>query len=370
MSNPSPTTPTTHTENTMIGKAHRRGGTRAALAGLAAFALLLTGCSGAAESGPGSTTKANNGTPVSVALGFLKNTEYAGNFVADDSGFYADAGVKPTFIAGGPNAPAPEVALASGQAQIAFENNTSRLFSYLAKSQDIVIIGQVLQRSPNGLLSLKTHPVRTPADLNGSKLIAAASNRSSIDTLIAINQVPKYTFVPGGADVGALQAGQGDALLSFASNQPVTLQQQGLKEGQDYFFTPFDQLNYYLMSDVIIVSKSYLEQHRDLVVGFLSATAKGWDKAMSDPKSAADVTVNKYATDQGLDPAQQESALRAQIPYMTSDLTKKNGLFALDPNDVSTKVYPSLGKGGLTGLPEPAKIIDMTVLKDASPVKK
>ena len=365
----------------MAARSRPRARLVASFAIVGALTMLAAACSGsspaASDTAGTGPTAANSSTPagrstaaaaptqVGVAFGFLMNVEYSGNFVADDAGYYAEAGIVPKFLAGGPNAPAPEVSIASGQAQIAYESNTSRLFNYLADNNDIVVIGQVFQRSPNGLVSLKARPVRTAEELKGASIIAGSANRSSIDALMALNNVTDYTFVPGGADIGALQARQGDALLSFASNQPVALAQQGLTADQDFYFVPFSDLNYYLMSDVIIVSRSFLESHRDVVVGFLKASAKGWETVFNDPRAAAELTVNKYATDQGLDVDRQEAVVKAQIPYMTSDLTKSDGLFAVEPAFVQDKVYPSLTKAGISKLPEVSKVIDMTVLADA-----
>jgi ABC-type nitrate/sulfonate/bicarbonate transport system substrate-binding protein len=335
------------------------------LATAAITALIATGCAGTSTGPTEIPSVAADLTKLNVAFGFLSSVEYAGEFVADAEGYYAEGGIEPTFISGGPNAMAPEVALASGQAQIAIESNTSRLFSYLAKADDIVIIGQSFQRSPSGLLSLKNRPVRNAKELNGSRIIAGAPNASSIDALMAINNVTDYEFIPGGADIGALQSGQGDALLSFASNQPVVLERQGLKAGEDFYFTALDELDYYFMSGVIIVSRTFLEENRELVANFLKATAKGWEKAFEDPAAAAELTVSAYATDQGLDPAQQTAVLKAQIPFMTSDFSKANGLLAVDTNYIESKVYPSLEKAGLTGLPDLTRALDTSVLMES-----
>lgn len=343
---------------------HLRHTRKMSTAGMIAIAaLLLSGC---ATSG---TTPQSSGTvktvPFPVAFSFIKNYEYAGNYVADDSGLYKKAGLAPKFLGGGPNAPAPEVSITSGQAVIAYESNTSRLFSYLAKANDIVIIGQQSQVTPNGLLSLAKRPVRNPSELKGARIIAAAPNRSSIAALMSINNVKDYQFVPGGADVGPLLAGQGDALLAFATNQPITLQQQGMKEGKDFFFTPFNDLNYYLMSDVVIVSKAFLASHRDEVVNFMAATIQGWQIQMKDPAKGAKLAVDKYGADLGLNLAQQTAAAKAAIPYMISALTKSKGIFRIDPAHVAATVYPGLEKAGITNLPDVNKVIDTTVLDDA-----
>lgn len=332
----------------------------AAFLALAAAVASVSGCS----SGPEAKDPANS-TAINMAFGFTLYVQDAGYFVADDAGYYADEGLEVNFIPGGGSSPAPEVAIASGQAQIGIESNTSRLFSYLAKADDVVIIGQVFQEAPNGLVSLKARPVRNPEELAEARIMGPSTNQSFVDGLMKVNDVSKYAFVPGGGDIAALQAGQADAMLAFATNQPVVLEKQGLTPDKDFYFTPFDDLNYHAMAGVILVSRSFLEEHRDKVVAFLKASMKGWNEAMEDPRAAAELTVSTYAANQGLDVENQEISLEKQIPLMTSPLTDEQGLFAVDPAYVESKVYPSLEAAGVTGLPDVSKVIDMTPLEEA-----
>jgi ABC-type nitrate/sulfonate/bicarbonate transport system substrate-binding protein len=59
-----------------------------------------------------------------VATQFLwiKNVEYAGFFIADARGYYRDAGVTPTFLAGGPNLPSVEAVVVAGRAEVGFND--------------------------------------------------------------------------------------------------------------------------------------------------------------------------------------------------------------------------------------------------------
>ncbi len=330
-------------------------------------ALLLAGCAGGEEPADDDSTGAPvETTEISVALGFLPNVTYAGNFVADSEGYYQELGLEPTFLSGGPNSPAPEVSIASGEAVIAFESNTARLFSYLADAQDIVIIGQRMQTTPNGLLSLAEHPILEPGDLEGAAIIAGARNRENIDALMTVNDVSNYEFVPGGADVGPLLAGDGDGLLAFATNQPITLEQQfDMVEGEDFFFTPFSELNFHLMSEVVIVSRSFLEENRDQVVAFLAATIRGWQDQIEDPELGAKLAVDEYGKELGLDLEQQIASSKAEVPFMTSSDTEAHGLFYLDPSVIENLVYPSLQAAGIANLPDLASVVDTSVLEDA-----
>ena len=66
-----------------------------------------------------------------------------------------------------------------------------------------------------------------------------------------------------------------------------------------------------------------------------------------------------------MNPEQQLALAKTDIPYMESDLTKKHGLFYVDANFIKNKVYPSLERGGVTGMPPAASVVDMSVLDDA-----
>jgi ABC-type nitrate/sulfonate/bicarbonate transport system substrate-binding protein len=349
----------------MLGACSSKGSLSGASASASA-AGVSTGSSAAAVSGASSAASAPAAiVKLPVALSFSPNVEYGGNWLADAQGMYRKAGVAPTFQAGGPNAPAPEVALSSGNSLIATESNSVRLFTYLSKQQDLVIIGSEFQKSPNGLLSLAKHPVKTAADLHGVKILAGAANRPNMTALMKINNVSDWTFVPAGADVGALMAGQGDALLAFSNNQPITLAQQyHMTEGKDYFFTFFSDLNYNLCSELFLVSRSYLDAHRDVVVNYMKATAQGYEAFIKNPDQAAQLAVDKYGASLGLNLAQQKASAEAEVPLIQSDLTRTKGLLTVDVDYIENKVYPTMRASGIENLPDISKIVDTTVLAD------
>jgi ABC-type nitrate/sulfonate/bicarbonate transport system substrate-binding protein len=353
--------------------------------GMAGAAVVLEACSSAASTGaanpgtspagkatgssaagsPRPSTQPTELTKVAVALGFLPNVEYGGNWIADNKGYYRAEGLEPTFLPGGPNAPAPEVALSAGNAAIATETNDLRLFDYLAKHSDVVLIGCIYQTSPLGLLSLAKRPVRTVADLKGARILAGTPNRPLIAALMKLNNVSDYTFVPAGADVGPLLAGQGDALLAFSNNQPITLEQEKkLTKDKDFYFTHFSDLNYHLMSDAILVSRAYLTAHRDEVVKFMRATSKGWHDFIADSDLGAELAVTDYGKSLGLDIAQQKASGAAEVPLLQSDVTQAKGLLTIDLSYLKDKVYPSMQASGVSNLPDVDTIVDTTVLAD------
>ncbi|WP_033290215.1 ABC transporter substrate-binding protein [Amycolatopsis jejuensis] len=330
------------------------------LVGGAAALTALTACGAGPADGPG----AAGGAALPFQLGFLPDVGAGGYWLADDRGFYRDAHLTPDFLAGGPNAPAPEVVLNSGKAMLANESNTVRLFEYLSAHKDVVLIGTQYQGQPNGFLSLAKRPVRTPADLHGVRILAGPKNRPNMNALMKINKVTDFSFVPSGTDVGPLLQGEGDALLAFADNAPIVLQQQGMTEGKDYVFTPFSDLNYHLLAGAILVGRNYLEANRAKVVDFMRATARGFQAFITEPDAAAELAVKKYGKTLGLKLDQQKAAARAQVPYLSSDLTRSNGLLTLDVEKIKTKVYPTMTASGIANLPELGSVTDVSILAE------
>lgn len=326
-------------------------------------AVTVGGCTTAASRGGGKAK--GSADDLKLQLGFLPNVQVGGFWLADDNGYYEKAGLQPKFLPGGPNSPAPEVALNAGKAVLATEANTVRLFEYLAKRQDVVIIGLVYQKSPNGLVSLRRRPVRTRAELTGARILAGSRNRPNIDALMTINEVDDYKFVPAGVDVGPLLEGQGDALLAFATNQPIALrQQEDMESDKDFYFAYFSDLDYHLLSEMILVDRRFLDENRETVVKFMRATARGFQDFLEHPDEAAELATNKYGKSLGLDLEQQKAAARAEVPFMRSDRTAKKGLLTIDLDYVSDKVYPSLEASGVKGLPDLTKVVDTSVLDD------
>lgn len=304
--------------------------------------------------------------PMTVALSFLPNVEYAGWFLAEENGWYRKSGLDVTIVAGGPNAPTPEAQLAAGTAEVVVEANTVRLFSALSQGQPFVIVAQDYQVSPNGLLSLARRPVTKASELNGASIIAAAPNMPNIAALMKINHVTDYTFVPGGSTVDGLIAGQGDALLAFANNQPLTLElHYNMKEGKDYFFVPFSELGYDVLSDVTLTTKKYLDQHREAVVKLVAANIRGWAEDLKFPLNGTNATIKLYGASQGLNRAQQQKANIIQNAYVESRWSKAHGLLSLDPAYIQDSVYRSLRASGMNNLPSVSGVVDTTVVADA-----
>lgn len=331
-----------------------------AAAGAGAASGLLGGCS------PGGGPDAAQ-SGLRTALAWIRNVEYAGLWVAQENGFYAEEGVDPQFLNGGPNAPMPTVAVAARDAQVGFDNDLRHLMDAILGGNDLVLLGAQYQRSPAAVLSLAKRPVRTPKDLLGIRFLGQEGTQTIVDAVLTIAGLPlDYEFVPAGFAVDPLVEGQGTAYACFAVNQPITLQMRyGMQEGRDYVVTPWSELGIPGYANMLFAPRKAVREQFDALVGFMRATIRGWQVVNGDPLAAARLVVQKYGAELGLELNQQQRQCELQVPFMHSPLTERRGLFWVDAETLGGAMYTALRAAGRKQLPDPSSIVDTSVLEAA-----
>lgn len=335
----------------------------------AGAATTTGGTSGAttATMAPGTTTagSAPATAQVSIGMGWIKNVEYAGSWLALENGYYADQGIEPEYLQGGPNAPASPVAVASGDAQIGVAAGMLALLDAINEGNDFVVFGTQYQVSPGAVLSLASKPVKTPADLVGIKFLGQEGVDVTIDAVLDIAGLPHdYEFIVAGFTPDPLIEGQGDAYSCFLVNQPITLETQGLKEGTDFIVTPWSDLGFPSYANLFFADRSYVEANRDAVVRYMRATIMGWEQNTVDPAIGAKLAVENYGADLGLDITQQTRQNELQIPLMESELTASSGLFRIDPEQWDGPMKAAYLASGRETMPALADVVDLTILDD------
>jgi ABC-type nitrate/sulfonate/bicarbonate transport system substrate-binding protein len=345
----------------LLGRRQFLAGAAGAL-GVAAFGGLsaLYGSPSAAASTPKATET------VKIALGWIKNVEFAGIWLAEAKGYFQAQGINVDVIAGGPNAPDPTVSVAAGNANIGDSSDMTTLIEAITKGNDFVFIGATFQVDPACIVSLPEHPVRTPKDLVGIKFLGQQGVQTDINAVLKLAHLPvKYDFIPVGYTPEPLVQHQGQAYSAFVTNEVITLEQQGLKAGKDFIITTWTQLGLPSYSDIYFASKKYIDANRDTVVRFMTAVCQGWEENMKlSPDVAAKLAVNTYGTGLGLNMKQQILENEAQIPYIKSAQTAKHGLLWVDEAELGGAMYKALKASGVSNLPPVADIIDTSILSD------
>jgi ABC-type nitrate/sulfonate/bicarbonate transport system substrate-binding protein len=307
---------------------------------------------------------------ITTALSWIPNHQFAGMWIALEKGYFTDAGVRVEWRPGGPNTPNPAERVSSGEVGLGQMAGTRPLLDAINRGNDFVMIGTRFQRGPGGILSLARQPVREAKDLLGKRIILPSPvDVRTVETVLRMNRLSAasgaFKYVPGGFDPTQLIDGQGDAMLAFETNQPISLEARGMVKDKDYFFRSFDELGFPTYSNFLFATRRFIGENRDLLVRYLRAEIRGWVDNEANPALGGKLTAEKYGADFNLDTRRETRSNTLQLAYLRSADTAANGLFWVSRERMGGPIYEALRAGGMDKLPDPEKIIDMSLLREA-----
>lgn len=298
---------------------------------------LLSACGG--SSGSGGSSASGGGAQarsLNVQLGWIANVENAGEFVADEKGYYEDEELSVMLTPGGPGA-ILEPTVASGAALVGL-SSADTIAQANAEGAGLKIVGVTLQKNPSAVMSLASNPIRTPKDLEGKKLGLQQSADLIYDAFFLKAGVDSslVTRIPVQFDPAPLVAGEVDAFASFQTNQPIALASQGV---ETVTFLLADS-GYNLFADAFFVTEDTLadDDARETVIRFLRATRRGWEDSLADPGAAAKIVVDTFGAELELDLEGQTATMEAFVPLIqTPDIADK-GLFWMTDEAIAANV--------------------------------
>lgn len=275
---------------------------------------------------------------LAIQLSWIKNIEFAGLYVADDKGYFADAGFSSVNMIAGPgDAIAP---LVQGQVLYSFLGSETWAAAVTGDDAPIKIVGANFQENPFCILYLNDDPIEEPDALRGKTIGVQTANEQIWQAFLADNGLEEgsgadqVNKVPVDFEPTPLENGEVQGFFSFVTNEPNILRVKGLDVGtlnlQDYGITLYQQ--------IYGVTEETLETKRDQLVAALKAESRGWQEAIKDNELAIELTLEKYGADLDLNPETQQLELEAQIELQQSDATEANGLFYMSDEDIERNI--------------------------------
>ena len=317
--------------------------------------LMKAGAAGLALGGIGLMRPAFAQTPVGLQLSWLHSVQFAGSYIAQDRGWWSDAGLQVRLLQGGPNAPVePPVVAGTALIGIGAADYTA---AAVAQGAPFRIIGVAMQKNPFAIASLPGNPVRSPADLPGKRIGMAVANTPVLQALCTLNgiDIADIRIVPTQYSAQPLLAGEVDCLLCWETDLPVAMEMQGVR-AETMLLADH---GYAVHSQTYIATDDSIANRRADLVALLGGEVRGWDAYRADTDAAADLTVRMFP-DAGLDPETQKLQARRQVPLMFSPLTDAQGFGWWDEASVQQNIE-TLALMGRTVTPD---LWDRSILED------
>jgi ABC-type nitrate/sulfonate/bicarbonate transport system substrate-binding protein len=258
---------------------------------------------------------------VILMLDWVPNTNHSGIFVAQDKGYFEQAGLEVEIIQ--PGEVYPEQAVIGGAADfgVSFQEQVT-----LARADDvpIVSIAAIIQYNTSGFASRAALDVRSPADWEGLRYGSYGSpfEAPTLRVLMecAGGDFNKLEIVDTGyADpLALLDEEQTDLAWIFYAWQGTQADLKGIDLDVIMMEDWFDCIpDYY--TPVFITSEETIRERPQIVTAFLDAISKGYEYTIDHPHEAAAVLLKAvpeldeelvYASQAWLSPRYQADAIR------------------------------------------------------------
>lgn len=280
-------------------------------AGALAFAIaaaLLAGCAGKAGQGRPQAKESQAGQQaketqaagkqdqglrdITFVLDWTPNTNHTGIYVAQEKGYFKDAGLNVTIVQ--PPENGAEVLAASGKAQFAmsFQDSLAPAFSG-DNPLPVTAVAAVIQHNTSGIISRKGEGMDSPKGLEGKKYATwdLPIEKATVRDVMEADggDFGKLKLIPSTVtdEVSALRTKSVDAIWIFYAWAGVKTELEGLET--DYF--AFADLNpvFDFYTPVIIANNEFLAQEPDTAKAFLEAVCRGYGDAVRNPEEAAGI---------------------------------------------------------------------------------
>jgi putative hydroxymethylpyrimidine transport system substrate-binding protein len=325
-----------------------------ALVVLTALAAVL----GLAACGEKSEEEPGQPQPFTLTLDFYPNPDHAGIYMAEELGYFREAGLDVSIqTPSDPAAPIKQVA--AGQTDLAISYEPEVILG-AEQGLDVVAVGAIVDRPLTSLIWLKESKIGGIAELRG-KTIATAGipyQDAYLETILAragLSPADVKTVNVGYGLLPALVGGRAQAMLGgFRNVEGVDLRLRGKAP----VVTPVDQLGVPTYDELVLVANGEaLAEDSKAVRLFLAALARGTAAAVERPNETAKALL---AANPDLDPALTKAEVDATLPLLSRD-------GRMDPAAWSRFVAWMRDNGQISGAPEPSELLSNDYLPGRIP---
>ena len=316
---------------------------------LAVIGSLVVACGGGGTASPvppsnPSSSPAAGGSPdasqaptkLVVGLGFIPSVQFAQFYLAQQNGYYRDAGLDVEFQ----NKVDPDLIplVGSGAIDVGIGDGTS-VIPAASNGIPVEYIATIYGKFPDIVFAKASSGIVKPADLKGKKIGIPGRYGSSWVMLQAMLtsaglttddvQIIEY---PDYSQEAAVERGAVDAATGFSNNEPIQLEQHGHKAVVLHIddITP-------LPGPGLIASAKTIDAKHDAIAAFVTATLQAMDEIKADPTvglEASIAAVPELAKSRDL----QTAILTATIDSWTGSAQSDRGFGAINRDGWTTSI--------------------------------
>lgn len=248
--------------------------------------------------GKGKDNSKNNLTKITVAE-VAHSIFYAPMYVADSLGYFEEEGIDAEIILTS-GADAVAASVMSGDAEIGFCGSEQSIYIYNGGEKDYLVNFAGLTKRDGSFIIGRTDEEFSIEDLKGSHIIAGREGGMPAMTLaytlnesgIELDELNFDTSIAFASMSGAFIGGTGDYVALF---EPTGLQLE--KQGYGYVVASLGELGGEVPYTTYMTKKSYLNDNKTIIEGFVSAIQKGIDYTFNHTDEEIAEVITDYFPD-------------------------------------------------------------------------
>ena len=250
---------------------------------------------------------------VTVQLVWNHQAQFAGFYVAEQQGYYAEEDLKVNLI------PLPEPGtdivsiVLDGKADFGISGGLV-LITARSQGQTVIAIATIYRRNPQIFFTLADSGINRPQDFPGHTMKALPPTRSA--AIVFIGMMSQLAIDPDsvqpvevGFDFSPFLNGEVEIWSGYITNEVLNAREQGYALN---LILP-ETYGIHTYGDSLFASEEFIRDNPDLVLRFLRATLRGWQWAIENPEEAGALSL-EY--DSALDETHQIALMEASIPMI------------------------------------------------------
>ena len=253
---------------------------------------------------------------ITLALNWIPHTLHYGIYLAQERGWYRDAGLEVTIQRGFGSGDTVK-RVGTGTADIGLADAASVAVGR-ANNINTKLVAMLMERNADAIYFIKGGNIKSPKDLEG-KTMGAAAGESSLNLLPAFaknvgidrNKI-EIVIMSAPNKIPSLAQKQVNTIVTFTSEEPL-VRSAGRKAGVeiDRFLFADHGIEYYSIG--FIVSDKMIAEKPKVIRGFLDASLRGLASAFEKPEEALSVFLKH-------NPASSAEPMREQWGFLQYNL--------------------------------------------------